>query len=95
MLIIQAHIVAVVDVVVVVVDVVVVVVVDVVVVVVVDVVDVVDGEGVETVPSLHVADSSPMAAKMNLLSLMTLALLETPATPVGVPDRGRTTAGFE
>ena len=53
------------------------------------------GAEVETVPSLQVADSSPREAKANLLSLMTLALLETPATPVGVPDRGRTTAGFE
>ena len=50
-----------------------------------DVVAVVEGVGN---PSLHVADSSPSAAKANLFSVMTAALLETPVTPVGVPVDG-------
>ena len=52
---------------------------------------------VEPEPELswHVLDSSPRAANMNLFWVMTAALLETPATPVGVPVAGRMTAGFE
>ena len=36
----------------------------------------------------HVLDSSPRAANMNLFWVMTAALLDTPATPVGVPVAG-------
>ena len=50
---------------------------------------------VEPDVSWHVFDSSPRAANMNLFWVMTAALLETPATPVGVPVAGRMTAGFE
>ena len=45
--------------------------------------------------SWQVLDSSPRAANMNLFWVMTAALLETPATPVGVPVAGRMTAGLE
>ena len=64
-----------------------------------DVVDPVPDEVVAVVVepdvSWHVLDSSPRAANMNLFWVMTAALLETPATPVGVPVAGRMTAGFE
>ena len=50
---------------------------------------------VEPDVSWHVLDSSPRAANMNLFWVMTAALLETPATPVGVPVAGKMTAGVE
>jgi len=40
-------------------------------------------------------DSFPKAAILNLFSVMTLALLETPAIPVGVPVAGKVTSGLE
>ena len=45
--------------------------------------------------SWQVLDSSPLAANMNLFWVMTAALLDTPATPVGVPVAGKMTAGLE
>ena len=45
--------------------------------------------------SWQVLDSSPLAANMNLFWVMTAALLDTPATPVGVPVAGRMTEGLE
>ena len=66
-----------------------------VVVVVVVVVVLVDVVGAAVDSSAQAADSSPTAAKRNLISVMTAALLETPATPVGVPVCGRITLGLE
>ena len=54
-----------------------------------------EGEGVGEVPSVHTADSSPIAAKANLFSVITAALFDNPATPVGVPVSCRMTAGLE
>ena len=51
--------------------------------------------GVEVDPSLHTEDSSPMEAKTLLFILITAALLDTPATPVGVPVPEYMTSGFE
>ena len=53
-----------------------------------EVVVVVDVESVVCWPSPQTADSSPTAAKANLFLVMTAALLESPATPVGVPVIG-------
>ena len=39
------------------------------------------GAAVVTVPSSHMLDSSPLAAKANLFSVMSLALSERSATP--------------
>ena len=39
-------------------------------------------------PWLQVADSSPRAAKVSMFLMRTAALLESPATPVGVPEPG-------
>ena len=56
---------------------------------------VVDPDRVDEDPSWHVLDSSPRAANMNLFWVITAALLDTPATPVGVPVAGSVTAGLE
>ena len=44
---------------------------------------------------LHCPLSSPILLKMNLLLVMSAALLALPASPVGVPVSGRMTAGLE
>ena len=46
-------------------------------------------------PFLHIFDSSPREAKANLVSVITLALLDRPVTPVGVWVSGKITAGLE
>ena len=43
----------------------------------------------------HTPVSSPTDAKAALFSRSTLALFDTPATPVGVPVTGWTTLGLE
>ena len=45
--------------------------------------------------SEQVPDSSPSAAKENLLLVITAALLEMLSTPVAVPVTGYTTLGLE
>ena len=45
--------------------------------------------------SPQVPDSSPRAAIWSIISLRTLALLETPSIPVGVPVPGKMTSGLE
>ena len=44
---------------------------------------------------LHCPLSSPILLKMNLLLVMSAALLALPASPVGVPVSGKMTSGLE
>ena len=46
-------------------------------------------------PVSQVPDSSPRAEKESMFLIRTAALLDLPSTPVGVPVRGKMTAGLE